>query len=186
MCPDSSKLLADLEGKVLEVLDPPLNLGGRPWTPVRQRLTELRSALSQAPVSATGHQRPSSARHMTRPAAERDGQRVTLHEEVEAILRENGDWMTTDEIASAVYRRSRYAKKDGSAVTAFQIHGRTKNYAQLFVREGSRVGLRNPWPGYPSPRWDAKAPAGIRRYWRFFRHPADADQSRWLRRERGS
>jgi hypothetical protein len=67
---------------------------------------------------------------------------VTLHEEIADILRAHGNpWMTTQEIADAVNERGRYRKKDGSAVTAFQIHGRTKNYSHLFDRDGSRVRL---------------------------------------------
>ena len=50
--------------------------------------------------------------------------------------------MTTEKIAEAVNERDNYRKKDGSAVTAFQIHGRTRNYAHLFEREGSKVRLR--------------------------------------------
>jgi hypothetical protein len=69
--------------------------------------------------------------------------RITLHEEIERILRERGNtWMTTQEVASAVNDAGNYRKKDGSAVTAFQIHGRTRNYSRLFERDGSRVRLR--------------------------------------------
>jgi hypothetical protein len=40
--------LAPIEDRVLAVLDPPLNLDGRPRTPLRQRLSELRAQLGQA------------------------------------------------------------------------------------------------------------------------------------------
>ncbi|HWP00622.1 MAG TPA: hypothetical protein VNL74_08365 [Methylococcus sp.] len=70
-------------------------------------------------------------------------EKITLHEEIVSIFVEFGAaWMTTKEIADAVNRRGRYHKRDGSPVTAFQIHGRTKNYPHLFERDGSRVGLR--------------------------------------------
>jgi hypothetical protein len=73
--------------------------------------------------------------------------RITLHEELVAILRERGGgWMTTRELADAVNERGRYHKRDGSPVDDFQVHGRTKNYPQLFDRDGSRVRLRIP-PG---------------------------------------
>lgn len=69
---------------------------------------------------------------------------VTLHEEVAAILAESGrTWMSTDEIADEVNRRGIYRKRDGSAMTAFQVHGRTRNYAGLFDRDGSMVRLRD-------------------------------------------
>lgn len=68
---------------------------------------------------------------------------VLLHDEIADILRASGiEWMTTQEIADQVNARGRYHKRDGSEVTAFQIHGRTRNYSDLFEREGSRVRLR--------------------------------------------
>lgn len=70
-------------------------------------------------------------------------QRVLLHDEIAAILRLGGNaWMTTAELARAVNGRGFYRKRDGSTVTAFQIHGRTKNYSRMFERDGSRVRLR--------------------------------------------
>lgn len=69
---------------------------------------------------------------------------ATLHHEIAAILAEAGrTWMSTDEIADAVNRRGIYRKRDGSAMTAFQVHGRTRNYAGLFDRDGSMVRLRD-------------------------------------------
>jgi hypothetical protein len=68
---------------------------------------------------------------------------ITLHEEIAAIFAESDrEWMTTAEIADEVNRRGRYQKRDGSLVSPFQIHGRTRNYSHLFDREGSRVRLR--------------------------------------------
>ncbi len=40
-----------------------------------------------------------------------------------------------------VNRRGRYEKRDGSAVTAFQVHGRTRQYSRMFERDGSRARL---------------------------------------------
>ena len=70
--------------------------------------------------------------------------KVTLHAEIADILRENGNrWMTTQEIARLVARRGRYKKQDRTSnVTAFQVHGRTKNYPKLFERQGSNLRLR--------------------------------------------
>jgi uncharacterized protein YrrD len=70
-----------------------------------------------------------------------DDRSITLHEEIQAILREKRSSMTTKEIADEVNRRGNYHKKDGSAVTDYQVHGRTKNYDTLFTRDGSKVGL---------------------------------------------
>jgi hypothetical protein len=69
---------------------------------------------------------------------------VTLHDEIARILRELANpWTTTEELAHAVNAAGNYKKKDGTLVTAFQIHGRTRNYPQLFERDGSRVRLRD-------------------------------------------
>ena len=69
--------------------------------------------------------------------------KITLHEEIQDILIANNNvWMTTHEIAAQVNLRGRYRKKDGSEVTDFQIHGRTRNYPKLFDREGQWVRRR--------------------------------------------
>jgi len=68
---------------------------------------------------------------------------TTLHDEIAAILAESGKtWMSTDEIAGEVNQRGNYHKRDGSEVTGFQVHGRTRNYSGLFDRDGSMVRLR--------------------------------------------
>lgn len=68
---------------------------------------------------------------------------VTLHEEIADVLREHRNaWMTTGQLADEVNGRGRYRKRDGSRVSAFQIHGRTRNYPSLFERDDSRVRLR--------------------------------------------
>ena len=69
--------------------------------------------------------------------------KIFLHDEIRTILLANGNaWMTTSEIATEVNQRNRYRKRDGSQVTDFQIHGRTRNYPNLFEREGSKVRFR--------------------------------------------
>ena len=66
---------------------------------------------------------------------------MTLHEAIKVVLEEAGHPMSTREIAVEVNRRGLYRKKDGSEVTDFQVHGRTKNYPKLFQREGTTVSL---------------------------------------------
>lgn len=70
-----------------------------------------------------------------------DDRSITFHEEIQAILSEKGNLMATKEIAEEVNRRGNYHKKDGSAVTDYQVHGRTKNYDTLFTCDGRVVGL---------------------------------------------
>lgn len=67
---------------------------------------------------------------------------MTLHEAIAEILTINGKSMTTQEIASELNKTKTYVKKDGSEISAFQIHGRTKNYSNLFERNGSLVSLK--------------------------------------------
>ena len=64
---------------------------------------------------------------------------MKLHEAIKVVLEESGRSMSTREIAAEVNRRGLYRKKDGSEVTDFQVHGRTKNYPKLFRREGTIV-----------------------------------------------
>ncbi len=66
---------------------------------------------------------------------------MTLHEAIEKLLAQQQRPMSTNEIAEALNNNSWYTKKDGSPITAYQIHGRTKNYDHLFDREGSMVSL---------------------------------------------
>jgi hypothetical protein len=66
---------------------------------------------------------------------------MTLHVAIEALLREVGRPMSTHAIADELNHRKWYKKRDGSAITAFQIHGRTRNYAHIFIRDGALVSL---------------------------------------------
>lgn len=49
--------------------------------------------------------------------------------------------MTTQQIADELNKNRWYQKKDGSTIQAFQIHGRTRKYANIFDRYGSTVSL---------------------------------------------
>jgi hypothetical protein len=133
--------LSDLEDRVLESLDPPLNLDGMKHSPARAslRLLRGRSKMADNPLLSvpTVLKAPGEAR---KPRV-RSGS-LTLHEEIADILNENdNEWMTTLEIARSANRRSKYQKRDGSEISAFQIHGRTRNYGDLFERDGSKVRL---------------------------------------------
>lgn len=68
---------------------------------------------------------------------------MTLHLAIEKVLKQEGRNLTTQEIADILNINGWYKKKDSSAITAFQIHGRTKNYPLLFSRDGSLVTLIN-------------------------------------------
>lgn len=66
---------------------------------------------------------------------------MTLHEAIEQLLRQQGRPLNMTEIAAELNRNNWYQKKDGSLISPFQIHGRTRKYPQLFERKGSTVLL---------------------------------------------
>lgn len=66
---------------------------------------------------------------------------MTLHEAIEKLLRQTGRPMTTQQIADELNKNGWYQKQDGSTIQAFQIHGRTRNYANIFDCDGSTVSL---------------------------------------------
>lgn len=66
---------------------------------------------------------------------------MTLHDAIENALSEAGRAMTTAELAERISTGGLYRKRDGSAVTPFQIHGRTRKYPQLFSKAGSTISL---------------------------------------------
>jgi hypothetical protein len=109
--------------------------------------TRKRHGLTRTKGEVRPGRAPLVRSHSARRKAESSGgaleSTITLHEEISRILAEHGlPCMTTEELAAAVNEAGNYVKKDGSDVTAFQIHGRTRNYPALFERDGSRVRLR--------------------------------------------
>ena len=66
---------------------------------------------------------------------------MKLHEAIVQLLRQHGGPMTTSEIASMLNENQWYQKKDGSPITPYQIHGRTKNYPLIFGRQHKTVFL---------------------------------------------
>jgi hypothetical protein len=67
---------------------------------------------------------------------------MTLHEAIIETLKRANRAMTTQQIADDLNRTGLYRKRDGSAISAFQIHGRTRNYSHLFNRDGNTVSLK--------------------------------------------
>jgi hypothetical protein len=129
-----------IEGEIIERLKPPLNLAGNQSHPFWQTLSRARKNFRSIEKDS---EQQAEVRLPVPPATNRGDGAVTLHQEIESILREHGGSMTTQEIAEAVRSRGRYIKRDGTSnVSAFQVHGRTKNYTDIFERDGSKVRLR--------------------------------------------
>jgi serine/threonine-protein kinase len=101
-------------------------------------------ALSKDPVDRFVDVREFADAVRTGELPERDPRpQTTLHGELATILQERGNpWLTTADLATAVNERRRYTQHDGSEVTDFQVHGRTRNYPQIFQRDGNNVRLR--------------------------------------------
>lgn len=74
-------------------------------------------------------------------AAESNNTSPRLHDEILAVLREEGRAMTSEKIAEAISRRGRYRPRSGHSVSAAAISGRIANprYRPLFRREGRFV-----------------------------------------------
>lgn len=68
---------------------------------------------------------------------------MTLHVAIEKLLKEKGTSLSTIEIAAELNKNKWYQKKDGSEISSFQIHGRTRKYPNIFDRQGSLVSLKN-------------------------------------------
>ncbi len=65
-----------------------------------------------------------------------------LHEAIYKLLKESGGSMTTSEIAGKLNQLGWYQKNDGTPITAYQIHGRTAKYQELFERDGTLVTIK--------------------------------------------
>jgi hypothetical protein len=123
---------------LLPMKDPPMNLDEMAQAPLRRALNEARKGLSTGAMTSGGMEASLQSPDMPIPTTKS----VTLHEEISDILRVEGNrWLTTKEVAVLVNKRALYEKRDGSPVTEFQIHGRTRNYSLLFERDGQRVRL---------------------------------------------
>lgn len=75
---------------------------------------------------------------------------MTLHEAIDKLLKDFGRPMTTKEIADELNQNKWYQKRNKSPIDPFHIHGRTRNYPQIFDREGSTVFLLNQQKNRPA------------------------------------
>ncbi|HUH50707.1 MAG TPA: HTH domain-containing protein [Flavobacterium sp.] len=66
---------------------------------------------------------------------------MTLHAAIEKLLKFKAKPMSIQEIADELNANGWYQKKNGTKIQAVQIHGRTRNYKDIFLRKGTTVSL---------------------------------------------
>lgn len=66
---------------------------------------------------------------------------MTLHAAVEKLLKFRGKPMSIQEIADELNTNGWYQRKDGTKIQGVHIHGRTRNYKDIFIRKGTTVSL---------------------------------------------
>jgi hypothetical protein len=101
-------------------------------TALNTRRAELEALIAQA-----------EAVTRTRDGAATPSRSLTLHDAIALVLNEeNNRWMSVRELADAINGRGLYCKRDGSKVEQNQIHARTRNYEQIFEKNGPNIRLR--------------------------------------------
>lgn len=66
---------------------------------------------------------------------------MTLHEAIEQILHNNGEPLSTSEIAAIINNNKLYVRKDNLPIQATQIAARVGNYPNLFSRDNGKIKL---------------------------------------------
>lgn len=95
-----------------------------------------------APPAEEAEAKP-ARRTRTKRVSAAPRERVALHDEIIAVLRERGP-MTAAELAAAISERGRYTPpRSGKPLDAAMVSQRVSNptYRARFVREGGRIGL---------------------------------------------
>lgn len=133
-----------IEHEVIRRLQPPLNLEGNTTHAFAATVSAARKNFKEAATPSDTEAAPRRMNQIRRTAPAKGARMggVTLHEEIAAILREHGGWMTRQAIADAVNRRGHYQKKDASPVESFQIGRRAYNYGHLFEIDDTKIRLR--------------------------------------------
>jgi Tfp pilus assembly protein FimV len=96
-----------------------------------------------APPAAA--KQPKRATRQRKAAPKASGPRVPLHEEISAVISEQGP-MTAGELATAIRERGRYAPpRSAKPLDAATVNARVSNpvYRSRFVRSEGRIGLAN-------------------------------------------
>ena len=122
--------------KAAEAPPPPAAQAAEPAEPA----TAEASGPSAENESAAEAPRP---RGTKRVSAAPSGDRVALHDEMIAVLRENGPLPAAD-VAAAIVERGRYTvPRSGKPIDAKTVSQRVSNptYRALFVRREGRIGL---------------------------------------------
>ena len=102
----------------------------------------------EAAVQPEGSQQPEESEHSERQGAKRvsakpSGERVALHDEMIAVIREQGP-QTPSDLAAAIVGRGRYTvPRSGKPLDAKTVSQRVSNptYRSRFLRREGRIGL---------------------------------------------
>lgn len=113
-----------------------------PAEPVAAETADAPDAAADAPAKESEAGPTATARRRTAVSAA-PRERVALHDEMIAVLRERGP-MTAGDLAAAVSERGRYAPpRSGKPLSAAMVSQRVSNptYRSRFVRAEGRIGL---------------------------------------------
>jgi len=131
---------------------PAAALDGDAMAALAARVDELAQRLDQLTATPTAEPTPETAspplkrgpgRPRKTPASPKGGPKVALHDEITAVIRENGP-QTAAELASAIAARGRYQPpRSGKPLDAATVNARVSNptYRGRFVRREHRIGL---------------------------------------------
>ena len=114
-----------------------------PATAPKEEPAPQASASQPAPEPPPAPGSTAKRKPANRVSAAPAGERVALHDEMIAVLRERGP-MTAGELAGAVAERGRYAPpRSGKPLDAAMVSQRVSNptYRARFTRDQGRIGL---------------------------------------------
>ena len=122
-------------------------------------------ATDSAATSAPATDEPKRGGSAKRASAAPSGERVALHDEMIAVIRERGPMRAAD-LAAAIVERGRYSvPRSGKPLDAKTVSQRVSNptYRSRFVRDEGRIGLADETPGKTgaAPEQTDEAPADI-------------------------
>ncbi len=68
---------------------------------------------------------------------------MSLQEAIIKILQQKGSPMSTKKITDELNNSGLYKRTDGSDICDFQVHSRTFNHPDLFIKKGKMIELKD-------------------------------------------